>query len=54
MNYQPKTWEYTINKETGNKVYVDEQLNKVQQNLKTLFDLIDDIRINSNTNLLYV
>lgn len=54
MNYQPKTWEYTINKENGNRVYIDDRLNKVQQNLKTLFDLIDDIRVDSNTNLLYV
>lgn len=54
MNYQPSTWEYVINKETGHKNYKDDRLNIVQQNLYTLFDLIDAVRIDSNIELLYI
>jgi hypothetical protein len=52
--YKPETWEFTINKENGRKIYKDDILNKVQQNLYTLFDLIDSVRVDCNTELLYV
>jgi hypothetical protein len=51
--YNPLSWEYTL-LENGEKIYSEHRLNIVQQNLKTIYDLIDDIRINANNDLLVV
>lgn len=53
MSYTPTTWSYT-NTPTGEKIYDDQRLNIVQENLKTLYDLIDDLRINANNDLLSI
>jgi hypothetical protein len=53
MSYKPTTWEKHQN-EQGDYVYVDHRLNIVQQNLKTLHDLIDDVKTDSNINLLFI
>lgn len=49
--YQPSTWDFDIN-ESGKKVYKDHLLNIVQENLFTMYNLIDDVRIYSNIDLL--
>lgn len=53
MSYTPTTWHYVVD-EKGDRVYDDHILNVVQQNLLTLSTLIDDIRTDANTNILFV
>ena len=53
MSYTPTTWHYVVD-EKGDRVYDDHILNVLQQNLLTLSTLIDDIRTDANTNILFV
>ena len=53
MSYTPTTWHYIVD-EKGDRIYDDHILNVVQQNLLTLSTLIDDIRTDANTNILFV
>ena len=53
MAYEPKSWKFTTN-ESGDKVYEDHILNVVQENLKTLYQLIDDVNTDAKINILFV
>ncbi len=53
MIYTPKTWEYTKT-EAGDKVYADHVLNIVQENLKTAYQLVDDVVEDAKINILFV
>jgi hypothetical protein len=44
LGYQPTDWTFTTD-EAGNRVYNDHRLNVLQANLKTMYDLVDDLRI---------
>lgn len=50
--YTPKTWHYSV--VSGNKVYDDEVLNIVCDNLKTVYQLVDDVVEDAKINILYV
>lgn len=50
--YTPTTWEYDV--VHGEKVYKDEQLNVLQTNLKTLYELVADLRTQAQIDLLTV
>ena len=53
MAYEPKSWKFNTS-ESGDKVYEDHILNVVQENLKTLYTLIDDVSTDARINILYV
>ncbi len=53
MSYNPTSWEFKID-EKGDRIYEDHILNIVQENLKTLSNLIDEIRFDANINILFV
>ena len=52
MSYEPKSWKFTIS-ESGDKIYEDHILNVVQENLKTLYQLIDDVATDAKINILF-
>ena len=52
MTYEPKSWKFTIS-ESGDKIYEDHILNVVQENLKTLYQLIDDVATDAKINILF-
>jgi hypothetical protein len=53
MSYTPTSWKF-ITDEKGDRIYEDHILNVLQQNLLTLSTLIDDVRTDANTNILFV
>jgi hypothetical protein len=53
MKYTPINWHYSIN-EQGDKIYDDHRLNVVLTNLKTVHELISQVKSDSDVNLLYV
>ena len=50
-SYQPTSFHFKID-ETGERIYDDHRLNIVQENLKTIYNMIDDVRIMANINIL--
>ena len=53
MIYTPTSWKFDKS-ESGDKVYKDHVLNIVQENLKTMYQLVDDVSSDAKTNILYV
>lgn len=53
MSYIPSDWTYKKN-ESGERIYNDHTLNIVQQNLKEISQLIDDVCTDAKINILYV
>ena len=53
MSYKPTTWHYVLD-EKGDRIYDDHLLNVVQENLKTISAIIDDLRTDANINILFV
>lgn len=50
--YTPTSWEFDL--VHGSRVYRDEQLNVMQANLMTLYDLVSDVRVQAEIDLLNV
>lgn len=53
VNYQPQDWSFVVD-EFGNKVYKDHRLNILVANLKTAYDLVEDLRVQSQIDLLQI
>ncbi len=53
MIYTPKNWNFAKT-ESGDKVYEDHVLNIVQENLKTAYQLVDDVVADAKINILFV
>jgi len=53
QQYMPSTWAYKKS-ESGDKIYDDHILNIVQENLKTIYQLVDDVTQDAKINILYV
>lgn len=48
--YTPTSWEYTLNS-SGDRVWQDLRLNILQQNLKTAYDLVAEVRLQAQIDL---
>lgn len=54
MAYQPTTFDYSIDKATGLRVYQDDRVQSTYLNLRVVSDLIHDVQVSANNDLLYV
>ena len=53
MTYKPSSWN-SRKTEAGDRIYDDHILNIVQENLKTMYQLVDDVSQDAKINILYV